>query len=74
MDFILGRGEVALEVKGTERVDSRDLRAIKSFAVEYRPKKVIVVSNEQTERKVEGIHLMPWKLFLRRLWSGEIIK
>lgn len=74
VDFILGRGEVALEVKGTERVDSRDLRAIKSFAAEYRPKKVIVVSNEQAERKVEGIHLMPWKLFLQRLWSGEIIK
>lgn len=74
MDFIPGRGEVALEVKGTERVDSRDLRAIKSFSAEYRPKKVIVVSNEQAERKVEGIHLMPWKLFLQRLWSGEIIK
>jgi hypothetical protein len=28
VDFVLGQGEVAIEVKGTARVDDRDLRPL----------------------------------------------
>ncbi len=35
VDFILGHGEVAIEVKGTSRVDSRELRSINSFHDEF---------------------------------------
>jgi len=73
VDFILGDGEVALEVKGSSRVDDRELRALASFRDEYSPKKAIVVCNEGEERKVGNIRLMPWRLFLAALWAGEII-
>ncbi len=74
VDFILGGGEVALEVKGSSRIDPRDMRSIKSFKDEYRPKKAVIVSNEKKERIVDGISIMPWKDFLKALWAGEIIK
>ncbi|MDP2915923.1 MAG: AAA family ATPase [Candidatus Aminicenantes bacterium] len=73
VDFILGDGEVALEVKGSSRVDDRELRAVASFRDEYSPKKAIVVCNEGEERKVGNIRLMPWRLFLAALWAGDII-
>ncbi len=37
VDFILGQGEVAVEVKGTSRVDNADLRPLKAFIEAYRP-------------------------------------
>jgi predicted AAA+ superfamily ATPase len=73
VDFVLGEGEVAIEVKGTSRVDQRDLASIRSFAADYRPKKSLVVCNEKEERVVGPLRIMPWRKFLENLWSGRII-
>jgi len=73
VDFVLGRGEVAIEVKGASRVDPADLRPLKAFIVEYRPRKAIVVCNERSPRVHEDIHIMPWRHFLKLLWSGDVI-
>jgi predicted AAA+ superfamily ATPase len=73
VDFILGDGEVAIEVKGSGQVDSRDMRALKSFASDYRPRKAIVVCNEQSERIHEGLQVLPWRRFLEKLWNGDVL-
>lgn len=73
VDFILGRGEVALEVKGGSRIDNADLRPLRAFIQEYRPKKALVVCNELHPRVHEAIHILPWRYFLKRLWNGEVI-
>jgi predicted AAA+ superfamily ATPase len=73
VDFILGDHEVAVEVKGTDNIQSRHLKGLKSFSEEYFVKKLIVVSNDPMERKMGDITIMPWKVFLERLWSGGII-
>jgi predicted AAA+ superfamily ATPase len=73
MDFILGRGEVAIEVKGTSRVDNTDLRPLKTFLEEYRPARAFVVCNERTPRVHENIRILPWRHFLKMLWKGEVI-
>lgn len=72
-DFILGGGEIAIEVKGASRVDSRDLKGIKTFVEEFSPKKAIVVCAEKAERLVGSIRIMPWSVFLKKLWGGRII-
>jgi predicted AAA+ superfamily ATPase len=74
VDFILGNGEVAVEIKGTSRVDKRVLRPIKVFTEKYSPAKSIVVCNEREERIHSGIQILPWRLFLQRLWNDEIIR
>jgi predicted AAA+ superfamily ATPase len=73
VDFILGQGEVAIEVKGASRVDSVDLRPLKAFIQEYRPVRAFVVCNERVPRVHEDIHILPWRNFLNRLWNGEVI-
>ncbi|MBW2683497.1 MAG: ATP-binding protein [Deltaproteobacteria bacterium] len=74
VDFILGDGEVAVEVKGSAMVDKRALRPMKSFNELYAPKQCIVVCNESEERIHSGIRIMPWRIFLKRLWRDEILK
>ncbi len=73
VDFVLGAGEVALEIKGTARVDNKDLRSLAAFTEEFKPKKSFVVCNEKQPRLHGKIRLMPWKEFLESLWAGKVI-
>lgn len=73
VDFILGRGEVAVEVKGTNRVDKKDLHPMKAFIATYRPARSFVVCNEGAVRVHEDIHIVPWRDFLNMLWRGEVL-
>jgi len=73
VDFILGNAEVAIEVKGTDRVDNKDIRSIKLFSNDFSPKKSIIVCNEKIERKIGSIRIMPYRKFLSDLWDGAII-
>ncbi|MBM3403407.1 MAG: ATP-binding protein [Bacteroidetes bacterium] len=74
VDFILGQGEVAIEVKGTNRVEKRVIYPISVFSQEFRPKISLIVCNERTERIVDGIRIVPYRIFLSDLWEGKIIK
>ncbi len=73
IDFVLGDHEVAIEVKGSQQINSRHLKGLKSFAEEYRVKKLILVSNDPIPRQMDQITALPWKIFLDKLWAGEII-
>jgi len=74
VDFVLGGGEVAIEVKGSTRIEKRDLQPLNAFIEEYLPRKALVVCNEREERIHGRIHIMPYRNFLRDLWKGEIIR
>lgn len=74
VDFMLGDGDAAIEVKGSNRVDNRELRSLKAFIEEFSPRLALVVCNEQEERVVDQIRIMPWRHFLNELWEGRIIK
>jgi predicted AAA+ superfamily ATPase len=73
VDFVLGRGQVAIEVKGSSRIESADLRSLKAFIEEYHPRKAFVVCNEHRPRVHEDIHIHPWRDFLSMLWNGLVI-
>ncbi|MBI4861312.1 MAG: ATP-binding protein [Candidatus Riflebacteria bacterium] len=73
VDFVLGRGQVAVEVKGSSRVDSRDLFALRSFCDTSRPRDAFLVCAETAPRVDRGIQIMPWQTFLERLWGGEVL-
>ena len=74
IDFVLGDGEVAVEIKSTSMINRRALRPMKTFIELYRPKQAIVVCNENEERLYSGISIMPWRIFLEKLWRDEIIR
>ncbi len=73
VDFVLGDGEVAVEVKGSPRVDARDLHGLRAFVEEHRPKAAYVVCNEPAPRSAAGVRFMPWRTFLAALWRGDVI-
>ena len=68
-----GRRVCAASRKGSAHVRDRELRPLRSFMEEHRPRAALVVSAEPAERVVGGIRIMPWERFLRALWAGEII-
>lgn len=73
VDFVLGAGEVAIEVKGSSLVSKRDLLPLAKFIEIYSPAKALVVCNEREERVHEQIRIMPYEKFLSDLWQNKII-
>ena len=71
VDFVLNGGEVAVEVKG--RVRQGDLRAMRAFMAEFKPRSAYIVSAEPDRRRVDGIDILPYDDFLERLHEGEVI-
>jgi len=74
VDFILGEGEIAVEVKATELVLPHHLRGLRAFQEEHRPRRAIAVSLDPRPRLMNGLTVMPWKMFLEELWSGRLIR
>jgi predicted AAA+ superfamily ATPase len=74
VDFVLGGGEIAIEVKGTSRVDPRDLRGLESFRAANAPRQAIVVCNEPRQRRHGEVRILPLQDFLDELWSGGIMR
>ena len=73
VDFILGGGEIAIEVKGASSIKNKDLRPLNAFIETYAPRKALVVCNEKEERIVGKVRITPWRKFLRDLWNGKVI-
>jgi predicted AAA+ superfamily ATPase len=74
VDFILGTREAAIEVKSSPMVSDRHLNGLRAFRDDYRPRQSIVVSLDPKPRKtMDGIAILPWAEFLRRLWNSDIL-
>jgi len=74
VDFVLGEHEIAVEVKGTNMVTNKHLKGIRAFKEEYQARSYIVVSMDTNPRRTEDdIEILPWQVFLDRLWADEII-
>jgi predicted AAA+ superfamily ATPase len=73
VDFVLGGGEVAIEIKGAARIDRRDMNALEAFGQASSPKRSIIVCNEKERRVYGKIEILPWEIFLHELWAGKIL-
>jgi len=74
IDFILGDAQVAIEVKSTTNVQTKQLQSLKLFQEEFTNCNCIVVANEPLERKIGNITIIPVSVFLKKLWNGEITR
>ncbi len=73
VDFILGEGEVALEVKASRMAANHDLRGLRAFNEEFHPKRAILASMDPRPRRTEdGIEILPIMHFLKELWAGQL--
>ena len=77
VDFVIrsrARKLIAIEVKGTSKIDKDDLKGIRALEDDFDLAKKIIVCNERNERNLEGgYQVLPFKLFCERLWEGKII-
>lgn len=78
VDFILGDGEVAIEVKIGRDSRGSDMRGLIAFAEQYQPKRLILVnlSAKKMLKKLDHhitLEILPWQSFLTSLWAGKII-
>ena len=74
VDFILGDHEIAIEVKATQLANTRHASGLLRFSEEYQVKHKILVTNDKYPRLMGDVMVMPWKIFLDKLWSGELIQ
>ena len=71
VDFILGKGKVAIDVKS--RLRTGGLRAIKAFKEEFQPQRSIVVTAEPTNRLIDGIEVLNYEKFLEQLHGNKLL-
>ena len=75
VDFVLGDMQVAIECKASARVHDGDLAGLRALAGERRVQRRFFVSLEKTARRLDdGIEILPWQKFVKRLWDGEIVR
>jgi predicted AAA+ superfamily ATPase len=74
VDFVIGDLRCAVDARATERVTSDHLKGLRQFAVDQPSiRRRVVASLEGSPRVTEdGIEVLPWRVFLDRLWSGEL--
>jgi predicted AAA+ superfamily ATPase len=73
VDFVIGDMRCAIEAKAVVRVTSDHLKGLRQLAVDQPGvRRRVVASLEPSPRVTEdGIEILPWRVFLDRLWSGE---
>jgi predicted AAA+ superfamily ATPase len=70
VDFVIG-DSVAIEVKATQMAKEQHLIGLKSLNQDISLKKKIVVSQDNQERKLGDVSILPYSAFVERLWNGD---
>lgn len=75
VDFILGEKELAVEIKGSARVHVETIRSLLALLEDGPVRKCIVVCLEKEPRRIHPrIEVVPWTIFLERLWADEFFR
>lgn len=72
VDYVIG-DHTAIEVKSTRKISAKHLVGLKALQEEKICKNYYLVSQDEISVNKEGIHCLPWPVFLRELWDGKII-
>jgi len=76
VDFIINSPQIAIEVKISRQVKKEDIKGLVAFSEEHPLAKCFVVSQDERPRLItingSEITILPWKVFLERLWGGDI--
>jgi predicted AAA+ superfamily ATPase len=74
IDLVLGDHQVAVEIKSSSQIKPRHLKGLRTFKEEFATDTCIAVSLDPEPRRTQdAIDILPWRVFLERLWAGDII-
>ena len=71
VDAVLGDAQVAIEIKSSTQVQSRQLSGLKAFKDEHPEARLVVVSLDAQPRLLNDIEVYPATTFLQKLWNDE---
>jgi len=73
VDFLIG-DDTAIEVKSATKVTDKHLKGLRALMEEKLVRQFILVSFDEVERETsDGILLLPWERFLKRLWGDALL-
>ena len=74
VDLIVGDMHRAIEFKASSRIGQRDLRGLRALMEDQPVGQALLVCREDTPRRTsDGIDILPWAEFCRRLWNDELV-
>ena len=72
VDFVIGN-KVAIEVKSSKKITSRNHKGLLAISEEKKWKHLIIVSKDPVEARFKsGIQHLYWENFLQKLWNGRL--
>ena len=72
VDFILNDKMVAIEVKGGSQVRDHELKGLSLLSEDGAIQRKIVVSLETEPRRVGDVDILPFSVFLEKLWGEDL--
>lgn len=73
VDVILGDGDVAIEIKSSDRPNADHLKGLRAWRQEHPASRCILVSRADAPRTTDDdIEILPWKIFLDLLWADAL--
>ena len=75
VDFVIDDMLIAIEAKASEKITTAHLQGLKELKIDHpEVKRRVVVCLEKTARRTQdGIEIIPYSMFAKQLWQGEII-
>jgi predicted AAA+ superfamily ATPase len=73
VDFIIG-DRVAIEVKSTAKVNDKHLKSLRLLMQENICKHYFLISADPVNRVVDGVTIIHWKDFLKRVWEDNYLQ
>lgn len=72
VDCLIG-DQLAIEIKSADKYQEKMLQGLLELKKENKIKKFMLVTRDPVSRSVQGIEVIPYTLFLEKLWGGEIV-
>ncbi len=75
VDFICGDRLAAIEVKASARIHAGHLKGLKALKENGGARHLIIVCLESEPRELPGgISVLPWRVFLKKLWKEGLLR
>ena len=65
--------EIAVEIKSSNNITARHYKNLKLLTESYVKRKIVVCTTENYYKE-NDIEIMPYKIFINKLWNNEILK
>ena len=63
----------AFEIKASTMISNKHLKGLRALKEEKCIQNYAIISQDSAERIIDGISVIPWQIFLKKLWGHKLI-